>query len=109
MNRLAILFCLVLAIGALAGCGPRTSVPPPASPVEGVITKVDSTGLNEVASFDLRTANGMTYTFEIGDLENPVEFPPGHLREHMATSSLVRVFFEVDGGRLLVTRLEDTD
>jgi len=109
VNRLAILLCLALAIGALAGCRPRTSVPPPTSPVEGVVTKVDSTGLNEVASFDLRTANGTTYTFEIGDLENPVEFPPGHLREHMATSSLVRVFFDVVDGRRLVTRLEDAD
>jgi hypothetical protein len=109
VNRLAILACVILAIGALAGCGPRTSVPPPTSPVEGVVTKVESTGLNEVASFDLRTANGTIYTFEIGDLENPVDFPPGHLREHMATSSLVRVFFDVDGDRFLVTRLEDAD
>ena len=108
MSRLSILACLVVTI-ALAGCTPTRSVQPPSSPVVGVITKVDSTGLNEVASFDLRTADGTTYTFEIGDLENPVEFPPGHLREHMATSSLVRVFFQVDGDRLLATRLEDAD
>ena len=73
----------------------------------GVITKVDSSGLNEVSSFDLRTADGTVYTFKIGDLENPTEFPPGHLREHMATSSPVRVFFEVIGDRIFVTRLED--
>ena len=82
---------------------------PPSSPIVGVVTDVESGGLNEVSSFDLRTDDGTSYTFEIGDLENAAEFPPGHLREHMATSSPVRVFFEVDGDRLLVTRLEDAD
>lgn len=109
MTRLALLGCIVLAICALAGCTPVPSVHPLASPVEGVVTKVDSSGLNEVSSFDLRTADGTTYTFKIGDLENPVEFPPGHLREHMATSSAVRVFFEVIGDRLFAIRLEDAD
>ena len=109
MNRPAIFACLILAIASVAGCRPAASVPPPTSPVVGVITKVDSTGLNQVASFDLRTADGATYTFAIGELENPTEFPPGHLREHMATSSPVRVTFDVDGDRLLVTRLEDGD
>jgi hypothetical protein len=73
----------------------------------GVVTNVLSTGLNEVSSFTLRSADGKTYTFEIGDLEDPTAFPPGHLREHMATSSPVRVFFDIDGDRLLVNRLED--
>ena len=51
--------------------------------------------------------DGRIYRFEIGDLENPVEFPPGHLREHMATSSRVRVFFQLEEDQLVVTRLED--
>ena len=116
MNRVAKL--ALLSVLALASCQLTVSASPsvatspsspPASPIEGVVTSVESGGLNEVASFDLRTADGSTWTFEIGELENAAEFPPGHLREHMATSTPVRVTFEVDGDRLLVTRLEDAD
>ena len=114
MNRLAL---VVLAMMVIAACQPTVSPSPslaasgapPTSPIVGVVTNVESGGLNEVSSFDLRTDDGATYTFEIGDLENAAEFPPGHLREHMATSSPVRVFFDVDGATLLVTRLEDAD
>ena len=111
-RRLAAILMLLAAV-AVAGCRPAVSasptVAPPSSPIVGVVIDVESSGLNEVSSFVLRTDDGTTYTFEIGDLENAAEFPPGHLREHMATSSPVRVFFDVDGDRLLVTRLEDGD
>ena len=112
MRGLAVVMAVVAAL-ALAGCRPTVSaspsMAPPTSPIVGVVIDVESSGLNEVSSFVLRTDDGTTYTFEIGDLENAAEFPPGHLREHMATSSPVRVFFDVDGDRLLVTRLEDGD
>ena len=43
----------------------------------------------------------------VGTLENGVEFPPGHLAEHLASSSPLRVFFRPEGDRLVVYRLED--
>ncbi len=107
------LIVALAAAVALAGCRPTISASPPiaspTSPIVGVVIDVESSGLNKVSSFELRTDDGTTYTFEIGALENAAEFPPGHLREHMATSSPVRVFFESEGDRLLVTRLEDAD
>jgi hypothetical protein len=126
----ALLACLIL-VGALlvAGCTPaptpRPSLGPVAtasieapasgspapvtSPVTGVLLSVDAQGLAEVKGFTLRTDGGREVAFVIGTLENPVDFPPGHLAEHLATSSQVRVFFRADGDRLVVYRLEDAE
>jgi hypothetical protein len=109
---------ILVVIAGLAACGPAsTQVPPsgsaavsspePISPVEGVITHVESAGLDRVSGFTLRTADGVLLDFMIGMLENGDEFPPGHLTEHQATSDPVRVFFTVEGGVLVATRLED--
>ncbi len=46
-------------------------------------------------------------SFRIGVLENGAEFPPGHLAEHLASSTPVRVFFRVEGPDLIVYRIED--
>ena len=111
---LAVAFAmLVLA----AACGPAPTGSPttastgPApsleSPVVGVITHVESQGLDQVTAFSLRTDAGTIVTFRIGTLENGDEFPPGHLTEHQATSEPVRVFFRVEGAELVATRLED--
>jgi hypothetical protein len=75
----------------------------------GVLTSVDSAGLDAVKGFTLRTNAGATVTFELGVLENATEFPPGHLAEHLATSSPVRIFFRVEDDRLVVYRIEDAD
>ena len=108
-RRPATAVALVVTVGLLVGsCAPASTSPPsPTSPVVGVVISVDSAGLNDVHGFELRTAAGLTLKFEIGVLENATEFPPGHLKEHIATSSAVRVFFHVDGPRLVVYRLED--
>lgn len=110
------LIALALAL-AVAGCGgagtlspspsPAPSVSAPGSPVTGVLLKVDSAGLSSVTGFTLRTADGLVLDFTIGTLENGAEFPPGHLTEHLASAAPVRVFFRVDGGRLVVYRIED--
>jgi hypothetical protein len=104
-------------VPGLTGCGPAiTSVvtPPatvmtavPASPVTGVLLGVTAEGLARVKGFRLRTGEGQEIDFEIGTLENGVEFPPGHLAEHLASSSPVRVFFRPEGDRLVVYRIED--
>ena len=125
---------VVLVAGfALAGCGSDTStatpsVPAtpgsaaglatpaspaspatPASPVTGVLVKIDSQGLTKIRGFILRTDAGTEIPFTIGRLENGAEFPPGHLAEHMSTSSPVRVFFRDQGGTLVVHRIEDAE
>jgi hypothetical protein len=79
----------------------------PSSPVDGVLTHIDSTGLTQVTGFDMRTADGRTLAFRIGTLENGAQFPPGHLAEHLATSAPVRVWFRPQGTDLVVYRLED--
>ncbi len=84
-----------------------TAVSVPASPVTGVLTGITSAGLAEVSGFRTRLADGTELSFRIGTLENGVEFPPGHLAEHLASSTPVRVFFRVEGPDLIVYRIED--
>ncbi len=67
------------------------------SPVIGVLLTIDAKGLTDVKGFTLRTGDGRELVFEIGTLENGAEFPPGHLAEHLAGSTPVRVFFRADG------------
>ena len=86
---------------------PSFAVPEPKSPVAGVITSIDSQGVDKVRGFTLRTRSGVDLTFVIGQLDNGVEFPPGHLAEHQASLEPVLVYFKVDDGRLVVYHLED--
>ncbi len=78
-----------------------------ASPVTGVLTHIDATGLSSVSEFTLRLDDGRLVTFRIGLLDNGDQFPPGHLAEHLATSAPVRVYFRREGSDLVVFRLED--
>ena len=106
---------IVVALAVvLAACQSTPSVQPSppcglvaGSPAVGIVTSVDSGGLGDVRGFELRTAEGIGLELEIGDLENPVEFPPAHLAEHKATSSPVRAFFRCEKERLVVYRIED--
>jgi hypothetical protein len=77
--------------------------------VEGRLTRIDSEGLTRVRGFTLLTGPGTETSVTLGILENGVEFPPGHLAEHMSTSSPIRVFFRDAGGTLLVYRIEDAE
>ena len=105
---------LALALGA---CGQAPTAPPshvagasvalPASPVDGVIIAVDASSLSDVRGFTLLTPSGQRIVFTLGTLEDPTQFPPGHLAEHQATSEPVRVFFHVEGGVPVVYRLAD--
>lgn len=75
--------------------------------VEGVIVSIDSAGLGAVRGFTLRQAGGETIDFRLGELENPTEFPPGHLAEHQATAEPVRVWYRLEGVERFAVRLED--
>ncbi len=117
---------LIVAVAALAACGSGTNPTPgptvaptasilpatdrpafPDSPLVGVVTSVDSSGLASVSGFTLRTGDGRTFEIRIGTLENGAEFPPGHLSEHIATAEPVKVSFRVDGTELVAYRIED--
>jgi hypothetical protein len=78
-----------------------------ASPLTGVVVAVDSAGLDKVAGFTVRLADGTEVPFTIGNLENGAAFPPGHLTEHVVSADPVRVFFRPEGGALVVYRIED--
>jgi hypothetical protein len=73
----------------------------------GVVIAVDSSSLTDVQGFTIRTPDGRTVAFRLGQLENGAAFPPGHLGEHMATAVPVLVTFRDEGGERVVVRLED--
>jgi hypothetical protein len=81
--------------------------PLPPSPVIGVVVAVDSPSLGQVNAFALQLPDGEAFDFEMGQLENPTEFSPSHLSEHMATSAPIRVFYRLEGDTPVVYRLED--
>jgi hypothetical protein len=89
------------------GAGDSSPAPIPDSPVAGIVTAVDSSGLDQVRGFTLLTNEGETIQFTMGQLENGDEFPPGHLKEHQATAAPVLVFFRQQNGELVVYRIED--
>ena len=95
------------ALRSGAGVPPASAAPYPPSPVEGVVVAVDSSGLGRVSGFMIRVPGGATLAFELGALENAMEFSPSHVAEHMATSEPIRVFFRLDGAHAVVYRLED--
>lgn len=75
--------------------------------VIGVVVGVRTEGLDAVRGFSVRTQDGFTVTFTLGDLEDGVAFPPGHLVEHQATAQRVRVWYVVERGENLAIRIED--
>ncbi len=112
----ATVLAAVVAALVLGGCGdvgsvtpaPSGSLAPLVSPVTGVLTHIEAEALSKVTAFTLRTADGRETRFVIGILENGAQFPPGHLAEHMANASPVKVWFRDDGaGNLVAYRLED--
>jgi hypothetical protein len=71
------------------------------------VIDIEQTGLNDVQAFTIRTANGETLEFRIGELDNADEFPPGHLNAHKADAYPVLVTFHVVGTELVATHLAD--
>jgi hypothetical protein len=102
----------VIVVAALAALGAvalvaQMAAAPAARTETGVVIAVDGSSLTDVTGFTLRTADGRSVPFRIGELQNAAVFPPGHLSEHMATSSpIVVTYREQDGDRVAV-RLED--
>jgi len=99
-------FLAVLVVLLVAACSTASS-PPAETTVVGVVTVVDSAGLADVRGFTIRTDDGRSLTFVLGQLENGAEFPPGHLGEHLASSEPIRVWFREGGGARVAYRIED--
>ena len=108
----AVLAVVVIAVAVAAtifGGTARDPESPQGDQAVGIVTSIDSEGLTSVRSFTLRTQDGRDETFAIGTLENGAEFPPGHLAEHQALASPIRVWYRTDGGSKVAFRLEDAE
>jgi hypothetical protein len=94
----------VLAIGAVLG---STISQPPRQTETGVVIAVDATSLTNVQGFTIRTPDGRTVAFTLGQVDNGAQFPPGHLGEHMATAVPVVVTYRDENGTRVAVHLED--
>ena len=114
-NNLVLIVVLVvgLAIAAMvyfSGAGRRDpDRPPDAKQVVGVVVQVQSEGLTHVKSFALRIDSDTDMLFVLDQLQNGAKFAPGHLVEHQASSTPLRVWFRTDGGINYALWLEDTE
>ena len=99
---------VVLSVLPSGVCGCSSFAPDPTNePKAGVVIAVDASSLTDVRGFTIRTSGGSTYEFKLGALENATSFPPGHLREHMATSEPIRVWYRMEDGSPVAYRIED--
>ncbi len=96
----------IAALAALAVVATSVGRPTPRTEV-GVVVSIESVSLTEVRGFAIRTPDGRTVEFRVGQLENGTEFPPGHLGEHQATAALIRVTYRDEDGERVAIRLED--
>lgn len=104
MPRRLIGLAAVIALAAIVAvvvAAPRTAT------ATGVVVAVKSVSLAEVTGFTIRTADGRTIEFSLGALQNGVEFPPGHLVEHIASGGPVVVTYRDEGGARTAIRIVD--
>ena len=107
----AALVVIVLAVAVAAAVFGGTARDPEAPQGEeavGIVSSIDSEGLTNVRGFTLLMPDGRELQFAIGILENGAEFPPGHLAEHQALASPIRVWYRTEDGALVAFRLEDS-
>jgi len=94
----ALLFGVALVAGA---CGD------PGKAAAGIVVAVDAPA-GEVTGFTLRTQQGETQAFVIGDLEiDDAAFAAAHLVEHAVTLQPIAVGYRVQDGRNVVYRMVD--
>jgi hypothetical protein len=106
---LAVIAVAVAVAAAVFGGTARDPEAPQGEDVVGIVSSIDSEGLTNVRGFTLLTPDGTELEFAIGTLENGAEFPPGHLAEHQALASPIRVWYRTEGGSLVAFRLEDAE
>jgi hypothetical protein len=106
-RRALVALGIVVAVVAVGAIVASAFGQPPRQTETGVVTAVDAASLTDVRGFTIRTPDGRTVTFRMGQLENGAQFPPGHLGEHMATAVPVVVTYRDEGGNRVAVRLED--
>jgi hypothetical protein len=95
---LALLISLALVVG---GCGD------PGKAAAGIVIAVDAPA-GEVTGFTLRTQQGETIPFVIGELEaGGAAFAAAHLVEHAVTLQPIAVGYRIQDARNVVHRLVD--
>jgi hypothetical protein len=106
-RRAVVVGGLIVALVAIAAVI-VTSLGRPAPRTEtGVVVAVNAASLTDVRGFTIRTADGRTVEFRVGQLENGAQFPPGHLGEHEATAVPIVVTYRDENGERVAIRLED--
>jgi hypothetical protein len=98
---------VLVAVVAVIALLVATVGQPPRQTETGVVIAVDVASLTNVKGFTIRTPDGRTVVFRIGQLENGTQFPPGHLSEHMATAVPVLVTYRDENGERVAVRLDD--
>jgi hypothetical protein len=106
-QRLAILLGVAAGVVLLAIVA-ATVLGGPGRQVEtGIVVEVQATSLSDVRGFSIRTADGRTIDFRMGNIENATQFAPGHLAEHKVSLVPVRVTYVQEAGGPVAVRLED--
>jgi hypothetical protein len=106
-RRLLILLAIAAGVLLLAVVA-ATVLGGPGRQVEtGIVVAVEATSLSDVQGFSIRTPDGRTVDFRMGQIENAAQFPPGHLAEHKVSLVPVRVTYVAEDGGPVAVRLED--
>jgi hypothetical protein len=97
----AVALALLATVLLVAACGD------PGRSAAGIVVALDASG-GQVSGFTLRTQDGATMTFVIGELETDgAAFPASHLAEHAVTLQPIAVGYRVRDGRNVVHRMVD--
>ncbi len=92
---------LLVAAMTLGACGD------PGKAAAGIVIAIDAPG-GEVTGFTLRTQQGETMSFVVGNLEvDGAAFAAPHLAEHAVTLQPIAVAYRVEGGANVVHRMVD--
>jgi len=79
----------------------------PGRSAAGIVVALDAGG-GQVTGFSLRTQEGETIAFVIGELEvDGAAFPASHLAEHAVTLQPIAVGYRIEDGRNVVHRMVD--
>ena len=106
---LAVIAVAVAVAAAVFGGTARDPEAPQGDEAVGIVSSIDSEGLTNVRAFTLLMPDGRELEFAIGTLENGAEFPPGHLAEHQAFATRIRVWYRASGDERIAFRLEDAE
>lgn len=101
---MALLIAVAAAIFVATSDGNETVAEIPTS-FTGVITDIDSGGLNDVSSFEVRHDGTTTTVYVREDFD--YGFPIGHLQAHLTSGDPVTVEGEVIEGKLYADSIED--